>query len=81
MTIVQLRYFLTICDCRSVTHAASVLFLSQQALSKSIHLLEEELGTALFLRTPNGVVLTNAGRYLRDECRPIVSNPLRCPMV
>ena len=72
MTIVQLRYFLTICDCRSVTHAASVLFLSQQALSKSIHLLEEELGTALFLRTPNGVVLTNAGRYLRDECRPIV---------
>lgn len=72
MTIAQLRYFLTICDCQSVTYAASTLFLSQQALSKTIHALERELGTALFLRTSSGVTLTSAGCYLRDECRPIV---------
>lgn len=72
MTISQLQYFLAICDCGGITSAASKLFISQQALSKTLSTLEHELDTALFLRTPSGVVLTNAGILLRDECRPVV---------
>lgn len=72
MTIAQLQYFLAICDCGGITSAASKLFISQQALSKTVNTLERELDTALFLRTPSGIVLTKAGTLLRDECRPIV---------
>lgn len=72
MTIAQLQYFLAICDCGGITNAAAKLFISQQALSKTVNTLERELDTALFLRTPGGIVLTNAGILLRDECRPIV---------
>ncbi len=72
MTIAQLQYFLAICDCGGITSAASKLFISQQALSKTVNTLERELDTALFLRTPGGIVLTKAGALLRDECRPIV---------
>lgn len=72
MTIAQLQYFLAICDCGGITSAASKLFISQQALSKTVSTLERELDTALFLRTPSGIVLTKAGALLRDECRPIV---------
>lgn len=72
MTIAQLQYFLAICDCGGITSAASKLFISQQALSKTVNTLERELDTALFLRTPSGIVLTKAGALLRDECRPIV---------
>lgn len=72
MTIAQLQYFLAVCDCGGITSAASKLFISQQALSKTVNTLERELDTALFLRTPSGIVLTKAGMLLRDECRPIV---------
>lgn len=72
MTISQLQYFLAVCDCGSITNAASELFISQQALSKTINTLERELDTALFLRCPSGIILTKAGILLRDECRPIV---------
>lgn len=72
MTINQLRYFLEICDCSSITHAAQKLYITSQALSKTVNSLETELDTPLFLRTKSGIVLTEAGQYLRDQCRPIV---------
>lgn len=72
MTIAQLRYFLAICDCGSITGAAGNLFISQQALSRTVTTLERELGVMLFLRGKKGIVLTQAGEYLRDQCRPIV---------
>lgn len=72
MTITQLRYFLQICDCNGITCAASQLFISQQALSKTVRTLEQELGAPLFLRTKSGIVLTKAGTLLRDQSRPIV---------
>lgn len=72
MTIAQLRYFLEICDCGSITGAAGKLFVSQQALSRTVNTLEQELGVMLFLRTKKGIVLTQAGAFLRDQCRPVV---------
>ena len=42
--------FLAVCRCKSISRAAEELFLSQSSLSVRIKSLENELGTALFLR-------------------------------
>lgn len=48
----------------SFTRAADELGMTQAAVSYQIKLLEERLGTPLFLRLPRKVVLTEAGRRL-----------------
>ncbi|WP_422097104.1 LysR family transcriptional regulator [Variovorax sp.] len=64
MNLRQITYFLKIAQLRSFTHAANALYVSQPALSKQMRLLEEELGTALFIRSDRGVKLTEAGELL-----------------
>lgn len=63
----QLKFFRKICEEKSINRAAQKLFISQQALSKSMARLEEELGTPLFVRTPGGVRLTPAGELLEQR--------------
>lgn len=63
----QLKFFRKICEEKSINRAAQKLFISQQALSKSIAKLEEELGTPLFIRTSGGVRLTPAGELLEQR--------------
>ncbi|SED89229.1 regulatory helix-turn-helix protein, lysR family [Pseudomonas frederiksbergensis] len=46
------------------TQAATELFLTQSAVSKQMHALEESLEMPLFERKPNGVALTTAGEEL-----------------
>ena len=50
MTLQQLKYAITIADSKSMNEAAKKLFISQPSLSSSIHDLEEEIGTELFIR-------------------------------
>ena len=50
MTILQLKYVLAIAGSSSMREAASKLFVSQPALSATIHELEEELGIKIFER-------------------------------
>lgn len=64
MEIYQLRTFLMVARLGHVTRAAERLHLTQPAVSKQIKALEEELGVALFDRTPSGVALTRAGSAL-----------------
>lgn len=49
---------------QSFSRAAEALFISQPAVSQSIGKLEEELGGALFIRTPRGVRLSQEGEVL-----------------
>lgn len=49
---------------QNMSHAASVLFVSQSTVSRGIQSLEAELGCALFERTPSGVRLTEEGEIL-----------------
>lgn len=63
----QIRYFLTVADLGSFTHAATTLFVAQPALSRQIALLEKELGFLLFEREARGVRLTPAGIGYRDR--------------
>ena len=50
--------------CGSMNQASQRLHLSQQAISKGIRQLEEELGILIFVRTNKGVVLTPEGERL-----------------
>ena len=63
----KLTYFLKVCELGGLSNAAEALFVSQQALSKAIDNLEEELGVPLFVRSPRGLKLTRYGEVLREE--------------
>lgn len=72
MTLQQLRYAVTIADMKSMNKAASELFVSQPALSNTMHDLEEELGIEIFLRTNRGIVVTTEGEEFLSYARQMV---------
>ena len=67
MVYQRIRYFLQAAECGSFSKAASQMYVSAQALTKQIGLLEEELGGKLFERSPKGVTLTRLGEYAREK--------------
>lgn len=74
MDIRQLKYFITIVDCGSVTAAAKQLNMSQPPLSTQLKLLEDELGVTLFSRINNRLQLTEEGLLLYHQARSVVSH-------
>lgn len=64
MNINQLRQFSCIAKHKSMTKAARELFMSQQALSKTVQLLQKEMGGALFIRGSRELQLTDLGAKL-----------------
>lgn len=72
MTLLQIRYFLTIAELGNFTRASELLNVAQPALSRQIRLLEEDLGQKLFTRSGQGVSLTEAGRSLRESASAVV---------
>ncbi|MCQ1531219.1 LysR family transcriptional regulator [Lutispora saccharofermentans] len=58
------RIFCEVAKQKSLSKAASILFMTQPAVSQSIMQLERELGLRLFTRTSRGVMLTNEGSML-----------------
>ena len=66
----QLEFFLAVCEQKSFSRAAEVCYVSQQAISKSLANLEQELGVQLFVRNSGGVALTEAGRLFEQQVRP-----------
>jgi DNA-binding transcriptional LysR family regulator len=59
-----LRCFITIAREGTVSRAASILHLTQPAVSLQLKALEESIGPQLFNRTPGGFTLTKAGAAL-----------------
>ena len=51
MTLLQLKYAVTIASCSTISEAAKRLFLTQPSLTASIKELEQELGITIFSRT------------------------------
>ncbi len=62
MNINQLKYVLEVAASSSMREASAKLYVSQPALSASIHDLETELGILIFERTNKGISLTDEGR-------------------
>lgn len=69
MDLRQLRYFLAVVEHGSFTRAAAASGRTQQALSKGIQALEQQLGERLFERGTRETRLTPAGRLLLDHAR------------
>lgn len=67
----QLKYFIAVAEELNIGRAATRLHISQPPLTRQIQQLEEEFGTQLFLRTPRGVELTEAGEMLLRDARNI----------
>jgi aminoethylphosphonate catabolism LysR family transcriptional regulator len=69
MRYFQLRAFDAVARERSFSKAASLLGLTQPAITTQIRNLEEACQQALFLRTPEGVHLTDAAKPLFELTR------------
>lgn len=68
----QLRNFLMIAECGSITSASERLGLAQPSLSQQLLRLEDEIGATLFRRTSRGVEVTEAGRVFEEHARHIL---------
>lgn len=73
MEFLQLKYFKTVAEIGKISEAANRLFISAPALSTSIARLEKELGTKLFDRTNNSIVLNRQGQILLRYANQVFS--------
>jgi len=71
MELRHLRYFIAVAEEENVSRAALKLHVSQPALSRQVHDLEDELGFPLLERTAKSVKLTDAGRTFLAEARAV----------
>lgn len=72
MKLNVLKSFLIVARLQNISSAASMLHISQPALSRQIKELEEDLGSTLFIRGNKSVSLTPEGLLLQRRARKIV---------
>lgn len=58
------RIFNIVAEAKSFSKAAEKLYMTQSAVSQAIKQLENSINTILFIRTPKGIELTQAGSIL-----------------
>jgi DNA-binding transcriptional LysR family regulator len=71
LTLDQLKYFYEAARFQHVGKAAKFVHISPSAVSAAISTLESEFGCLLFNRTGKSIVLTEAGKRLRDEAEKL----------
>lgn len=71
--LTELEGFLSVAQHGSVTVAARALGLTQPGLSRQIQRLERAVGTPLFVRSHDGVVLTTAGDRFRAYAEDVLA--------
>jgi LysR family transcriptional regulator of gallate degradation len=69
----QLQLFLATAERLNLSHAAEAMSMTQSGLSKSMHRLQQEIGTRLYHRRGRGIELTESGRALAKHARLIES--------
>lgn len=72
MELRHLRYFVAVTEELNVSRASARLRVSQPAVSRQIHDLENELGVALFSRGHGGLSMTDAGESFLVHAREIL---------
>lgn len=73
MDLHQLRCFIAVAEELHFGHAAHRLEMLPSALGRYIRLLEEDLGTRLFIRSTRNVALTPTGLLLFDDARLLIA--------
>lgn len=71
MDIKELRYFIAVAECGSISKAAEKLFTTQPNLSRQLMKLEEETGQKLLIRGNKKSELTETGRLLYKRATEI----------
>lgn len=69
-SLTAIRVFDAVARHMSCSEAAKELFITQSAISKQLHVLEESLGVRLFVRAHKGMTLTEAGQAYWTCIRP-----------
>jgi DNA-binding transcriptional LysR family regulator len=64
----QISSFLKVAELQSYTKAAISLGTQKSTVSRSIALLEADIGVQLFYRTTRSIELTSAGKFLYSRC-------------
>lgn len=72
MTLLQLKYIVTIAACGTMSEAAKQLYMAQPSLTASVKELEHELGITIFSRTNKGVLLTAEGEEFLGYARQVI---------
>ncbi len=74
MELRQLQYFVKVARKQHVTQAAEELHVAQSAVSRQIHMLEEELGVSLFVQKGRNLHLTSVGRLFLSRVERILTD-------
>jgi DNA-binding transcriptional LysR family regulator len=72
VSLAQIQYFVTVAEEGHVGRAAQALRIAQPAVTRQIRRLEDELDTALFVRTSRGMRLTSSGELFLEHARAIL---------
>jgi len=72
MNLIKVKCILKACEVLNITKAAQELYISQQALSKTIQSVERDLSITLFFRTAQGLTLTESGQHFYEIFSPLV---------
>jgi DNA-binding transcriptional LysR family regulator len=68
----QMRSVVVLAEHLHFGRAAAALYVSQPALTKQIHKIEDTLGGPLFVRRPRQLTLTRAGQVLVEQARSLL---------
>lgn len=69
MNIKDLNIFITVAEVKNLTKASKLLYMTPQGISKVIKNLESESDSELFLRTGNGMELSECGQYFFEYAK------------
>ena len=73
MTLMQLKYIVTVAETGTISKAAENLYIAQPSLTAAIKELEAEFGITIFSRTNKGVILTAEGEEFLGYARQVIS--------
>ena len=69
MNVKDFNVFITVAETKHLTKASKLLYMTPQGISKVIKNLENECDCELFLRTGNGMELSEAGRHFPEYAK------------
>lgn len=73
MNVDMIKKFIAVAELGSLSRVAEKYYISQPALSKSIHEFEKEIGCALFDRSSKGMKLNSNGEIVLFHCENILN--------